>query len=564
MGFRKTLLKFMNLVYIAGAGVAIYGMCTKPIVSVDIGIELTSKQVGTYVAQAFGVANKTSKEYTVRLTYRAESESDKETFKDWLTEEKIANAFPKGLSIHKPIEVPLAKAFEFKNQNILKETVVENLDAFINEAVDKVAPGVHNLFKEAAEDKAKDVLHDEINQMITDFFGDDASQQVTEEEVQEIFDNIYALVEDNSASADQITGAILGQDENEAGLYKILAERAAQNDNKQIANVSEERFNDEKGNDPATLFVKEGDEFVPISGDYDPEATYYEEYNPDKVNAENISDAIIDSLEAFDGMVEHTGTYKLCDPQPTQSQVEADLLKAEADRKYFIKDGDNYVRPTEWNDSVEYYKEEVLINDVDTALAYLLDQILNGEKSDKVAHRVSRAEAEKSEADVRKVLNDYIRKFIPVSAIDGVSAKIGNKVAYILLGVVAFFILPWAWFGLLTLVRTLRRRKCWTRAWMVFVLAFPQLILGIILRYGTTGILSAVGNKVEILKTISQIVVPVIRFNCLWASFVYLAMIPFGLIYLVVASPFKHQWRFEKQLKIHDREKAQREARKRR
>ena len=94
MGFRKTLLKFMNLVYIAGAGVAIYGMCTKPIVSVDIGIELTSKQVGTYVAQAFGVANKTSKEYTVRLTYRAESESDKETFKDWLTEEKIAKAFP--------------------------------------------------------------------------------------------------------------------------------------------------------------------------------------------------------------------------------------------------------------------------------------------------------------------------------------------------------------------------------------------------------------------------------------------------------------------------------------
>ena len=573
MGFRKTLVKLMNLVYIAGCGVAIYGICTKPIVNVDLGVELTSKQVGTYVAKAFGVENKESKAYTVRIT-RAEESGD--SFKDWLTEEKIANAFPDGIKLHQPIQVPLAKAFEFKNDKILQETVVENLDAFIKAAVDAVAPGVHELFKEAAEDKAKEVLEDKINETISEFFGDDESQQVSKDEVQEIFDNIYALVEDNAASADDITQAILGDDETSAGLQKILADRAEANGGMQVAsNVTEEEYNAEaaKAEDERLLFTRDETEsdpptYTPVQpGEYNAETTYYEAYDSSKIDGEKISDALIEQLDTFDGMIDRTGTYELCDPQPTEIQYNQHKGEDGKNTKYFVVDGEEHYVAAEgdYNPSTQYYKEIVMVNDVDSALAYLLDKILNGDSSsNKATQRVVRGEPEKSEADVRKVLNDYIHKVIPVEAIKNVSATVGNKAAYALLGLLAFFMLPWAWFALLTFVRTFRRLKIWTRTWMVFVLALPQLILGIVLRYGTTGILAALGNKIEVLKTVSEIFKPTITFNCFWASFVYLAMVPMTIVYVILARPFKSQWRFEKQLRIHDRARAQMEARKRR
>ncbi len=570
MGFRKTLVKLMNLVYIAGAGVAIYGICAQPIVSVNVGVSLTSKQVGKYVATAFGVENKDSKSYTVRLASRANETED--TFKDWLTEEKIAKAFPNGIKINQPIQVPVAKAFEFKNQNIIKETVVENLDSFVTVAVDKIAPGVFELFKEAAEDKAKQVLEDEINKTIADYFGDDAENQVTKDEVQEIFDNVYALVENNTASADDIANAILGNGEDEAGLHKILADRAAANGGMQVARVSEAEYNVEaaKSDEECLLFIKDGENYTPVSNSgsplpYNEETTYYEAFDSSGISSEHISDALIDELSKFDGMVTSNG-FIPCNPQPTEEQYNADLEKEEKDRKYYVATGDTsnpYVLASgAYDSSITYYKEDIQINDVDTALAHLLDVLLNGE-SKKASYRVSRGEPEKSEDEVRKILKEYIEKYIPVSAIDSFSAKVGNKAAYILLGVIAFFILPWAWFALLTLVRTLRRHKIWTRTWMVFVFGLPQLILGIVVRYGSKGILDALGNNIPVLKTIAGIFTPEIRFSCLWASFVYLAMIPFVIVYLIVAHPFKTRWRFEKELKRHDREQAQMEARRR-
>lgn len=574
MGFRKTVVRVMNLVYLAGSAVAIYGICTKPIASVDLGVELSSKQVGKVVAKAFGVEDKSeSRAYTVRLISRAE---ESETFKDWLTEAKIAKAFPNGLSIHKPIEIPFAKAFEFKNNKIVEETVANNLDAFINEAVDKITPGVLNLFKEAAEDKAKDVLHEQIDQTIADFFGDDNVGKVSDDEVQEIFDNIYALVENNSASADQITGAILGDDETQAGLQKILADRAAANGGMQVAaNVTQEEYDAEaaKPEDERLLFTKNSATdpatFVPVQpGEYNAETTYFEPYDSSKIDGEHISDALIESLDSLDGMIDRTGEYTECNPKPTESQYNAHMGEGDVNTKYYVMESEGHYVPAEGaydpSESTKYYKEIVMINDVDTALATLLDQLLNGGKSDKATHRVLRAEPEKSEANIKKTLNDYIRKYIPIDAIKKFSDQVGNKAAYALLGLVVFFIFPWAWFALLTLIRALRPRKVWTSAWMVFVFAFPQLILGIVLRYGTTGILAALGGKIPLLKTLTDIFSPVISFNCLWASFVYLAMIPFGIVYAIIAHPLKSQLKFEKQIYLHEKHRAQYEARKRR
>ena len=585
MGFRKLFVKIMNLVYIAGAGVAIYGICTRPIVSVDFGVELTSKEVGKFVTKAFGVEEKSSKAYTVRLISRAEegegeeggeSEEKMDTFKDWLTVEKVAKAFPKGIKLHQPIEIPLSKAFEFKNNKILKETVVDSLDSFVTAAVNAATPGVYQLFKDAAEDKAKEALEEQINQAIADFFGDEGAD-VSNEEVQEIYNNVYNLIEEHGAEADAITNAILnGGESSDAGLQKILEDRAQELGGMQVARVTEDEYNTEaaKPESERLLFTKVPESnpptFTPVQpGEYDPEATYYEAYNPDKIDAEHVTDVLIEQLDNFDGMIDRTGEYKLCDPQPTEDQFNAHKGEDGVNAKYYILVSENnYVKAEgDFDSSVQYYKEIVRVNDVDTALALLLEKYLSGEdESSKLVtrSRLESAQPEKTEADVRKVLNDFIKKMIPVEAINKVSDQIGNKAAYALLGLLILFILPWAWFGLLTLVRTLRPRKVWTKAWMVFVFAFPQLILGIVLRYGTTGILAALGSKIPVLQSISEVITPVIRFNCLWASFVYLAMIPFSFIYLIVSHPLKSQWKFERQMYLHEKHRAQMEARRRR
>lgn len=636
MGLRRTLVKLFNLVYIAAAGVSIYAICTKNIVTATLKVDMNSQQVAKLIGSAFKEKSpEVRKEYTYT---RAATEA---SIKDWLTQEKIAQAFDKGLHLSTNIDVPFAKAFEFKNKNIVKEAVVDNIDKLVDEALDYFTPAVRKLFKEGAEHYALETLTNEINETISELFPEEIGESVDPAQVQEIFDNVYSKVDGNSASLDQIAATINGEGD-DFGLQDILQERANSIGNYAKYNATQEeveeqlllpdnektiyvmeyhvvrsmfvdnikyyRYDSEQGKyvvipdaDAALIYAElEKDESLrevyvfegtPVHEAYSSETQYYKHYDSTIYNVESIATAMVDSLESVPGLVTRTGNYIEC--TPTQAQVESDLQKAaeaEADPSktynqiYYVKVEENYVKATAWDPSTQYYKEDITVNDVNTALALLLDEMLNGKSSDNSSsssessesstpepgslRAVARAESESSETqsekEIRDVLEKYIYKYVPKAAIENFSAKIGDKGPLILLGILIIFLLPWAWFALVTLIRTLSPRKIWTRTGIIFFWAIPQVLLGLVLTYGLKYGLQIAGDKVAIIKQITEQVGLNIKFSCLIPSFIYLGMIPVTIIYLMLAHPFKVQYKFEKRMDLLDRHRAQREARRRR
>ena len=628
MGLRRTLVKLFNLVYIAAAGVSIYSICTQNLLTAKVKVDMNSQQVAKLIGSAF------KEKSTIREKEYTYSRIDDASVKDWLTQDKIAKAFDKGLHLSTDINVPFTKAFEFKNKNIVKELVVDNIESIVDEALDYFTPAVRKLFKEGAEHYALETLTNEINETIEELFPEEIGESVDPEQVQEIFDNVYSLVDGNSASLDQIAAAINGEGE-AFGLQDILQQRAdsignyAKYDATQaeveeqllleenertiyvmeyhvvrsmfVDNIKYYRYDSEqskyveipdadaalinaeleKDESEREIYVFEG---TPVYEAYSSETQYYKHFTNDRYNVESIANAMVESLESVPGLVtRNENNYIAC--SPTQAQVEADIQKAaeaEADpdksytQIYYVKVGeDNYEKATSWDSETQYYKQDITVNDVNTALSLLLDELLNGKKSNTTPSESSEpepvegsralvrtSESEKqSEEDIREVLEKYIYKYIPKASIESFSAKIGTKGPLILLGVLLVFLLPWAWFAIVTLIHFLSPRKIWTRTGIIFFWAFIQVILGLVLTYGLKYGLQIAGDKVAIIKEITDRIGLNIKFSCLIPSFIYLGMIPVTIIYLMLARPFKVQYRFERQMDLLDKHRAQREAR---
>jgi hypothetical protein len=597
---------------------------------VNLKVDMNSQQVAKFIGSAFKEKSviREEREYTY-------SRIDEDTMKDWLTQEKIAEAFDKGLHLSTDAVVPFTKAFDLKDKKLLNDLIVKNLDSLIDEALDYVTPAVRKLFKQGAEHYAMDVLQDEINETITDLFPEEVGESVSTEEVQVIFDNVYSLVEQQSATVDQIAEAILGKDD-AFGLQDILQSRADSIGNIAKVNISEQEFNERKGDGSiyvleykvvTGLFVDnikyykfdvEQGKFVefpataedinaelekpeaereiyflksrPVTNEdeYSEGTQYYKTFDEDRYNVESIAQSMIDSLESVPGLVtRNDNTWVECSPK--QSQVESDIQKAheaaenpeiEYTQIYYIMVDGEPQPATAWDPDTQYYKREVIVNNVESALALLLDELLNGKANNnsenssestepqavegssfRVVSREASEDEVKSEEDIREVLEKYINKRIPIKSIEDVTTKIGDKAPLILLGVLLVFLLPWALFALVTLIRTLSPRKIWTRTGIIFFWAFPQVILGLVLTYGLKYGIQIAGDKIAIIKTVFEQINLDIRFSCLIPSFIYLGMIPFTIIYLMLAHPFKFQYKFEKRMDLLDKHRAQREAR---
>lgn len=224
--------------------------------------------------------------------------------------------------------------------------------------------------------------------------------------------------------------------------------------------------------------------------------------------------------------------------------------------------------------------EEGNINNIDNAidefLANMIDQLLGGgsssgeegktseeatpvegeptvegePKAEKVL-RVSREAVEGEEeeskltAKIREILNQKIAEF-----------KLEDYIAQyswvpIVLALVLIF--PWAVFVVITLIRTIRRRKVWTKSWVVFTLAFIQLILGIVLYLATSKFM---GKLLELLPDMNNPYVDMLKYSTLSVktgtflpSIIYLAMIPFTIVYIILCHKVKKQYKADKRAK---------------
>ena len=282
---------------------------------------------------------------------------------------------------------------------------------------------------------------------------------------------------------------------------------------------------------------------------------------------------------------------------PTQEQVEADIAKSVTKAEYFVLDGEKYVRATKWDESLSYFlrsfdaatptEEEVnatimsnkyytlsgednytfaksydkdtqyyvygtIVNDVDTAMANFIQIQTNGGSKAHLRTRDGELVGEKSQQEIEDALKEYLYKNIPFDGIYAITANLDGYAAYILFGLIALFAFPWVVFGILTLCRLFRKRKVWTRPWIVLVLAFPQLILGMVLTYGYKYFLPMLIGKFPKLAPLGSTVGLRITTGCLIPSFVYVAFFAMTLIYAILVRPFKKRYKLESRFMRYD------------
>ena len=599
---RKFLVRLMNLIYVAGAGVSLYALCTRPIFKATVTVKFSKEQMGQIIGTAFNKGNESSEESEeeVRLIYR-----DSPKIQDYITKEKIETYFPNGFELAIPVEIPAKSAFELNNTRLLDDLIHDNLYTIVDKVLVKVVDPLESLFKDIVKGFAFDTLKEEINKQIAEKFPD--SELASDEEVQQIFNDVYSLIDgDEPVTVDTLAETILHGSNGSSGVLDLInskghkyvlcehsaelaaaveADREATGDEQKYflqyfvyshntdAYSAEVAYFEKTGEDTYSLFDpqpteeqveadREAEEaswtyfvakkqYKHNTDAYDENVDYYEAkpYTSEDVDENKITDEMINSLEGVDGLVSLVpdGAW---DPQPTQEQVEADIaLENQKDRIYYILDGNgNPVLPTAYDSSATYYKVKKIVNDVDTALSTLIDGFLNGNSSNSNENRaIVRAEAqetssEEEQKDLATTLKEYLYNMIPDNITEK-SGQVGEKAPYIFLAIIALFALPWAWFILVTLLRTFRETKCWTRLGIIIWGALLQVVLGIVLTYGTNYLWPYLAERVDALKEYANSINFDLRTGCLIPSFIWLGFVVTAIPYWILRRPLKYQAR---------------------
>ena len=639
---RKLLVRLFNLIYIAAAGVSIYFLATRPIIQTTAKINLTGEQVGTLLEPLLNTSGSGS---TDRAITRAESgeESSGGDFTSYLTPEKIANAFKDGVKTDITIKVDAQRAYNFQNKEVIKEVVTDNLYAVLDGLLDITVPPLRSLILDVAGDFAKDALKDAINEQLQHFLGEEST--VSNEQVAEIFDNIFDLLDsDGGVAVSDLTDVILNGKEKEDGTHSTGALEILNETPRYVLADPQptSQAEIEGAAEGEEYYYKNDENKYVVATTWEDGVSYYvvKPYTTEDINQAQIEEVMTNALEEVPGLV--TKNYVLVEKDETlEAKVKADIkseiyfvetsepgvydyakawdsgasyyeskyieieaseipdVQANPAYYFYIKEGqyvaateyvegttyykfykyypvtpteeevtssiksltyfwkvdeENYVNVTSWDPDKDYYIYEVKVNDIDTALTYLINQYYlkkDGEEgggSRAIVREGETLTSAKSEAELREAVKAFILSKIPLDSIVALDARFGQYVPYVLLGIIILFCLPWGWFALVSLIRTFRKNKCWTRPGIIIFGAFIQLILGIVLTYGIKYAIPLIANVVPQIQPYIGMFEIDLRFGCLIASFIYLGVFAASIAYWIIAHRVKVEYRFEKQL----------------
>lgn len=642
---RKLLVRILNLVYIAAAGVSVYALCKKPILQTSIKINMTGEQVGEKLAPILANTTGESSSGGERAKTRGG-----DGFDSYINPEKIASAFKDGFSLTIPVEIPASYAFDFKNDKIITTVILDNFDKILTSSLNTLVPPLRNLILSVAEEFAKDALKNAINEQLSQYLGEGSSATI--EQVNEIYNNIFdSLTTDGGISVSDLTDVIVNGKTNEDGTVSASALSILNETPRYLS--ADPQPDSQEALEAGEYFVKDNEGHYVAATTYETDITYYvnKPYTSEDIEQDKIEQAMTSALENVPGLVEKNYVVSPLTGSELEAAVKADLqsdiyfVESEGEYKattsfsptenyykheyvqcddsdvpgimanpeyYCVFDGEKYVSahdydpsvtyfkyypyyqctPTEqevlssircskffwqqsadqyvyanaWDPSKTYYVFETKINDIDTALTYLItDYYLKSESGDNGSRsaktRAETVSSEKSEAELRDAIKQFILSKVPIDKVAELDVKFGKYVPYALLALIGVFALPWAWFAFISLIRTLRRRKCWTRPGIVFVWAFPQVFLGLFLTYGTKYALPLIAGKIDKVKEFTDFINFDIKTGCLVPSFIYGGIFVLALVYWIIVRPLKVEWRFNKILDRRERERRWRENR---
>lgn len=546
---RKLFVRIFNILYLAAAGFAVFSFVTKPVVSLTLGVHLTEEQVASIIPAEGEEGTKIKRDETPDL-------------KSMLTPAKIASAvgaFDKNFIV----EVPASKMFEFNNPNVLKDIITENLERIKSSVADLFGEKLPGLIKEITTEFASSAMTEQINQEIANYFtGEGDAPQVDPEQVQEIVNNVYELLDNNeTTTVSELTDTLMGsasyvladpQPTSETFGAKVYYVKLGEGETATYSKATEY-------NASATYYTATYDAGVlgVLSDLQDQGVEGFENIDLDTVDPEEIQDKMVEALGEIPGLT--SKTYKVAETQPTATtdfSIEV----------YYIPGAEEgtYVRATSYQEGMTYYVEEVVINNLNDALIGLLSQFLNGNKEEsgenaeepEKAFRMVReggSEEKSQEEQIHDLVIELINTLLPID-IESMDLTFGGYAQYVLIAVVGLACVPWGLFALVTFIRTLRPKKCWTKPWIVFVFAFTELILGVGLTYGMKFGLPLVKPLIEgllpaNLATVLSGLSVDIMFSAFIPSIIYLAFIPMTIIYAIFAHKVKVQYKEDKQAK---------------
>ena len=501
---RKIIVRIFNLVFLVAAAMSIVSFLTKPLVSLKVSVSIPATQVTSMIPAEEETPSKSH-------IYREDpAPADDYDLAELLTEENLQKAGIDDLALTFDINITPDNAktyFDLQNNySILAKAVDEFIANFIDDAYqyfsDIMVAVTKIVAKEVISDQVKDQIRDQLEKSGA---GGDAENIFAtsgcEEKVDQLVDKVVDKFAEGNVPISDLAATIT--DDEQCGVKGILTS------------------------------LKESN----VPG--------FEEVDVNMVKAEDIQGPMTDALKAVPGLVE-------------------ERTKLDANGNPVLDADGNEVK-------------ELIVTDITTALITIIEnasgiasdtaseggeKIENSEVSDekqenleepakksvRTIMRDESAPAETSkEEELKEKVTKFIKSLIPFD-IDNIDYSAGGVMPYILLGVILLGIFPWALFALVTVIRTIRKKKCWTKPWIVFALGFVQLILGVVItlvfKYGTPMIMKFAGSAIpaEYEPLLGGLNVA-FQTAAFVPSIIYLAMIPVTIVYMIFAHGVKKEFK---------------------
>lgn len=144
-------------------------------------------------------------------------------------------------------------------------------------------------------------------------------------------------------------------------------------------------------------------------------------------------------------------------------------------------------------------------------------------------------------------INEKVKEKLDTT-VDEFSTSFSKYSLYYFIALVAF-IAPWLALAIISIIRIIRRKKCWVKSWYVFAFAAVQLLSGIVLTIAATKFLPNVAGVLP-LEDFKEVLGSLSFSTLVTSSFIpsilYLALIPFTIVYMIVAHRTKKNYKKEK------------------
>ena len=285
----------------------------------------------------------------------------------------------------------------------------------------------------------------------------------------------------------------------------------------------------------------------------------------DAVYIENFTEEVFDTLQSGEATIDSVMTIVDSKMVDVVAKLENNGIIAQGSGLELGNETSEQIKAemTESFKTMGICDENGNITDIDKAmenlLAGLLDTLIkegdsepDSEKQNTEKHLIHRGdpspeEVEETEDELTVKIRQLIDKYIADIDIPGYVTQYG---LYIFIATL-FLMLPWAILAIVSLIRLIRPKKCWVKTWYVFVFAFEQLLLGVVITIATSKFLPQIANVLPLgdLKEVLNSLTLTVKTSSFIPSILYLAMIPFGIVYGILAHKVKKEYKRAKKEK---------------